>query len=244
MPAGVKATIATKILDGKDAYDEDGAKSLHQYFRGIDKAIEESDSGTVILVGHSLGCVISSAYCLYGGNRKSLAGQVLLSPLVIRQVESFAHPLHTGIRHPGAFFQAAYFVLVAGAPFPSAIKRKVLSTDWLRAALFWPIDREPSRITPELAIQITAAEGRSTVKTQAVNADDYAAEQWIPRPVIPTLYLEGDRDRLGSMRDRTRLEGLPKSAFEIVPDASHWLHIERPTDVWQKISSFVSDLAP
>jgi pimeloyl-ACP methyl ester carboxylesterase len=242
LPAGVEAVVATRADKPDDAYGPDCPTSLLAYFRGIDEAIAGVRAERVLLVGHSLGCVVAAGYAVYGRSRARVAALVLLSPLIVRQVESIAHPARAGLRHPLAFLQAAYFIAMAGIPWPAAVRHRVASSALLRSLAFWPIDRVPARVTADFARELFLVAEHATTQSQVVNSSDYAAERWILNPVLPTLYVEGDRDRLGSMMDRVRVMGVARSRLEIVADAGHWVQIERPEEVWLRIERFGAEL--
>lgn len=73
---------------------------------------------------------------------------------------------------------------------------------------------------------------------------EYRAEQshLLGVPSVPLLYLHGERDgcQLPELAGRAA-EILPAgSRFELVPDAGHFLHLERPGDVGDRIAAFVA----
>jgi pimeloyl-ACP methyl ester carboxylesterase len=62
-------------------------------------------------------------------------------------------------------------------------------------------------------------------------------------PTVPTLYLHGaDDGALGAelLGDVTEHLPVPGSAFELVPGVGHFLHLEAPDPLWDKISRWVS----
>ena len=75
------------------------------------------------------------------------------------------------------------------------------------------------------------------------SSDPFAAEHeaLLRTPPQPTLYLHGDRDGsldVGLVRD-AELHLAPGSRLEIIEDAGHFLHLERPSAVNERILSWV-----
>jgi pimeloyl-ACP methyl ester carboxylesterase len=73
--------------------------------------------------------------------------------------------------------------------------------------------------------------------------DEYAAEQARERdlPAAPLLYLHGSDDGCldAALAGRTAPLLAPRQRVEIVPDAGHFLHLERPDDVNARIAKFL-----
>jgi len=84
---------------------------------------------------------------------------------------------------------------------------------------------------------------RSTFNPQF--ADPEAADEAMATmspPAIPTLYLHGARDgALGAELLGDVMEHLPAagSAFELIDDVGHFLHLEQPETLWAKISGWL-----
>jgi pimeloyl-ACP methyl ester carboxylesterase len=72
---------------------------------------------------------------------------------------------------------------------------------------------------------------------------EYAHEQShvFDAPPVPLLYLQGDRDGclLPALAERAAAALPPSCEFELVRGAGHWLHLEQPEYVNQRIADFV-----
>jgi pimeloyl-ACP methyl ester carboxylesterase len=72
----------------------------------------------------------------------------------------------------------------------------------------------------------------------------YAAEQahWMGVPRVPVLYLHGRQDGCVLPEFAEGAAGVlpPGSEVELVPDAGHFLHLERPDAVCERIATFVA----
>jgi pimeloyl-ACP methyl ester carboxylesterase len=75
-------------------------------------------------------------------------------------------------------------------------------------------------------------------------SDEYATEQARSDavPETPLLYLHGEDDGCiqADLARRTERHLPPQSRVEIVPGAGHFLHLERPDDVNERIAAFIS----
>ena len=61
----------------------------------------------------------------------------------------------------------------------------------------------------------------------------------------PTLILLGERDRLSPPGEGQRLQaGLPSAQLVIIPEAGHYVHIERATEVNHYIADFCLQHTP
>jgi pimeloyl-ACP methyl ester carboxylesterase len=81
--------------------------------------------------------------------------------------------------------------------------------------------------TPELADPTTGDEAAASMNL----------------PPVPTLYLHGSRDgAIGAELLTNPAEFLPApgSAFELLDGVGHFLHLEKPDEVWLRISSWLA----
>ena len=85
---------------------------------------------------------------------------------------------------------------------------------------------------------------RSTFNPQFADpeaVDEAAATMSLP--AVPTLYLHGARDgAIGAdlLGDVTEHLPVPGSAFELMDDVGHFLHLEQPEALWAKISGWLA----
>jgi pimeloyl-ACP methyl ester carboxylesterase len=205
--------------------------------------------GRAVLIGHDWGA--GTAY-IVGAHRPKLfrrivtiavaPAPVLLSPF--RSPSQFVSDLPL-IARQLRFSWYMFFQLLPGISertLPRVIPR--LWADW-----------SPGYDAREDVAHVFAAldgPGRATAALRYYRAfflpwmrrREYAAEQgrMFDVPPVPLLYLHGERDgcQLPAIARRAT-ELLPfDSRFELVPDAGHFLHLERPEDVNERIASFIA----
>ena len=86
---------------------------------------------------------------------------------------------------------------------------------------------------------------RSSLNPQFVDPEAVGeAAATMSPPAVPTLYLHGVRDgAIGAelLGDVTDHLPAPGSAFELMDDVGHFLHLEQPEALWAKISGWLAD---
>lgn len=100
------------------------------------------------------------------------------------------------------------------------------------------------RLHRELAAAIGYYRAEEPGLGQSVAHGAYAAEESAPAsaPPQPTLYLHGERDGcidVALTRDAER-HLAPGSRMEVIADAGHFLHVEKPTAVNDRILAWVT----
>lgn len=70
------------------------------------------------------------------------------------------------------------------------------------------------------------------------------ADDWLRAPRVPTLYLHGDHDGCLDPRlaGRAGVHLPPGSRAEVVPGAGHFLQLDRPEEVGERIAAFLAAL--
>ena len=100
------------------------------------------------------------------------------------------------------------------------------------APLFWPVIAHPRRFPPRALAAIVAEMAPESFRHAAANLAGYdASARWaaITQPVYAAF---GAKDRFVDATDRRTLSKVrPQATCTVVPDASHFLHIERPEAV-------------
>ncbi|HEY3190418.1 MAG TPA: alpha/beta fold hydrolase [Solirubrobacteraceae bacterium] len=221
------------------ALARDGA-ALHRALGGDERAV---------LIGHDWGAV--TAYAL-GAHAPQLfrrivtmavaPGPVLLSPF--RSPSRFFGDLPLIARQLRMSWYMAFQLLpgISERALPRVIPR--LWADW-----------SPGYDAREDLADVAAALGRRDHATAALRyyrafflpwmrRREYAAEQArvLDLPPVPLLYLHGARDgcQLPEIAARAAQILPSDSRFELVADAGHFLHLERPAYVNERITAFIA----
>ncbi|MDX1657382.1 MAG: alpha/beta hydrolase [Nitriliruptorales bacterium] len=112
--------------------------------------------------------------------------------------------------------------------------------EWSPAYVREPEDRQPLRATLESPGTADAAAGYyRAIRGQLVRGGGVARQRALPR--VPTLYLHGGDDGcIGVEYARRGEPHLPAgSRVEIIADAGHFLHLERPDAVADRVIDFL-----
>jgi pimeloyl-ACP methyl ester carboxylesterase len=98
--------------------------------------------------------------------------------------------------------------------------------------LFWPVIAHPRRFPPRALAAIVNEMAPESFRHAAANLAGYdAGARWaaITQPVYAAF---GAKDRFVDASDRRMLARVrPQATCTVIPDASHFLHIERPAEV-------------
>lgn len=66
----------------------------------------------------------------------------------------------------------------------------------------------------------------------------------LPELSMPILIIAGALDRKYCDIARTMSEAVPDARLNVIPDAGHAVHLERPNAFWQTVRTFLTDLTP
>jgi pimeloyl-ACP methyl ester carboxylesterase len=102
----------------------------------------------------------------------------------------------------------------------------------LLSPLFWPVIAHPRRFPPKAFAALVSEMEPESFRHAAANLAGYdAAARWASIDV-PVHAVFGARDRFVDATDRRMLARIrPEADCTVIPDASHFLHIERPHEV-------------
>ena len=213
------------------ALARDGAE-LHRALGGDDRAV---------LIGHDWGAVAAYALAGHAPHRFRRVVTIAVAPGPVLQ-SAFRSPREAARQLRMSWYM--FFQLLPGIS-ERALGRVIprLWADW-----------SPGYDAREDLADVFAAldgDGRATAALRYYRAfflpwmrrREYAAEQAhvLDLPAAPLLYLHGERDgcQLPSIARRADDLLTPPSRFELVPGAGHFLHLERPADVNERIAAFV-----
>jgi pimeloyl-ACP methyl ester carboxylesterase len=102
----------------------------------------------------------------------------------------------------------------------------------LLGALFWPVLAHPSRFPPRAMSALVTEMAPESFRYAAANLAGYDAPARWAAIDVPVHAAFGARDRFVDATDRQMLAQVrPQADCTVIPDASHFLHIERPHDV-------------
>jgi pimeloyl-ACP methyl ester carboxylesterase len=232
--AGGPFGLATWDLPGHGASPQAtrGGLTLDQSTAALATVVEEYD-GDVVLVGHSLGGVITLGYMARYPERvrERVRGVVLAST----PLQHFAHA--AAGRWPGASLEARAIGGVVQSVIESGLFDRVLGkdvgTDDISALSYrlvrWGFGRNPSPTQVRFVRDVIAS------VSPEVRADTFRImtgwdfTPYLPTIKVPTLVVIGGRDRLVSPEESRSLSAcLPRGRTVELPDAGHAVFLERP----------------
>jgi pimeloyl-ACP methyl ester carboxylesterase len=233
--AGGAFGLATWDLPGHGASPPAarGHLTLDVATAALARVVDEYGEGDVVLVGHSLGGVITLGYLARYPERvrERVRGVVLVST----PVQHFAHA--AAGRWPGASLEARALGGVVQTVVESDLFDRVLGKDVgtndISALSYrlvrWGFGRDPSPSQVRFVRDVIAS-----VRPE-VRADTFRIMTgWdftphLPEIEVPTLTVIGGRDRLVNPDESRNLAThLPRGRTVILPDAGHVVFLERP----------------
>lgn len=208
-----------------------GRLSLEFCADALARVIDEAPEGNVVLVGHSLGGVITLAYL--ARHRETAARQVRGAVLVSTPMSHLARAVAG--RWPGAALESRALGRALQFAVESDLAERVLGRDIGRRDLSlsyrvvrWGFGREPSP-SQVLFVRDAIASVRPDVRaeTHRVMSDaDVAA--LLPEVSVPTLVVIGGRDRLVDPEEsRALTDLLPHGRAVTFPEAGHAAFLEQ-----------------
>jgi pimeloyl-ACP methyl ester carboxylesterase len=201
----------------------DRAASIAAYAEALRDLLDHVAVDRVLVVGHSLGGLITQWLAAIDGER--VAGLVLVST----GDGQFGPRQETAFRRAAAMTR---FLRVWGPP-PFMLRpavRTLLAVPLVRRRLLGRAVHDPADIPRDLAEEMLLAVYRSPALADAIQAGLSSDDRLDPQLVAsPTLVISGDRDRLMSPGVGIRLaRDIPNAEHEIWENVGHHPMLERP----------------
>jgi len=207
-----------------------GRLSLEFCADALARVIDETSEGKVVLVGHSLGGVITLAYL--ARHREAAAERVRGAVLVSTPTTHLTRAVAG--RWPGAALESRALGWALQFAVESDLAERVLGRDIGRRDLSlsyrvvrWGFGREPSP-SQVLFVRDSIASVRPDVRAEThrvMSGADVAG--LLPEVSVPTLVVIGGRDRLvDPLESKMLVDRLPRGRAITFPDAGHAVFLE------------------
>lgn len=219
-----------------------GSLTLDYCADALAKVIDEYSDGNVVLVGHSLGGVVTAGYLARHAETaaRSVRGVVFVST----PMQHFANSVAGG--WPGAGVEAQAIGKVMQYMVESDLTERVLGKDMGREDLGlsyrvvrWGFGRKPSP-SQVLFVRDSIAHVRPDVRAETyriMTGHDLGPD--LPKVTMPALVMIGDRDRLVNPRESLAMvRRLPKAEVHRFPDAGHAAFLEEHEDFNEQVRRF------
>ena len=207
-----------------------GRLSLEFCADALARVIDQAADGNVVLVGHSLGGVITLAYL--ARHRESAAERVRGAVLVSTPMTHLARAVAG--HWPGAALESRVLGRALRYVVESDLAERVLGRDIGRRDLSlsyrvvrWGFGREPSP-SQVLFVRDAIASVRPDVRAETHRVmSDADVAGLLPEVAVPTLVVIGGRDRLVDPQESVAMAGLlPRGRAVTFPDAGHAAFLE------------------
>jgi pimeloyl-ACP methyl ester carboxylesterase len=243
--AGGSFGLATWDLPGHGASPSvgSGRLTLEVAVDALARVVEELGDGGVVLVGHSLGGVITLGYLVR--HAESVRDRVRGIILISTPLQHFARA--AAGRWPGASLEARALGGVVQSVVESELFDRVLAkdvgTEEMSALSYrlvrWGFGHQPSptqvRFIRDVLASIPPEVRAETFRI--MTGWDFTPH--LPQLRLPTLVVIGSRDRLvNPAESRTLAEHLPRGRAVAFPDAGHAVFLERPNRFNREVQRF------
>ncbi|MGH2684068.1 MAG: alpha/beta fold hydrolase [Actinomycetota bacterium] len=207
-----------------------GSLTLEYCADALARVIDEYSDGSVVLVGHSLGGVVTMGYLSRHPETaaRMVKGVVLASTPVMHFANSVAG------RWPGAGLEAQAIGKVMQYVVESDLTERVLGRDTGGEDLGlsyrmvrWGFGRRPSP-SQVLFVRDSIASVRPDVRAETYRImTGHDLTPMLPKVQMPAMVMIGDRDRLVNPRESMAMaRGLPRATVVRYPDAGHAMFLE------------------
>ena len=212
------------------AYSE--RTTIPKYVETLAGLIEQVSDGPVVLVGHSMGGMISVTLALE--HPVLVERMVLLSPTISGNLSTWANYLLAPVTLMERFSLGSVVV--------TAVENSIagLTDRLLRPALF----AQRSDITNadyERIRMDTRRSGQGRVRAECFRAmRDNALQGRLNNPETPTLILWGAEDNTVPLRDAGIVaDEWPSADLRIIPKAGHWPQFETPETARRQVAAYL-----
>ena len=217
---------------GHSARDSSPTYTLRGQATLVARVLEQLKVTKATVVGHGWGCAV--ALQLASEYPQLVQRLVLLAPQVYRDPLAFYRPV-IKVQYVGPYLgRALAWAMTSGDPFWTWLRRRGFHDQTVVTSSYLNEIRQPTHVTGTIAALLAmAASPREDVLPKTISAIK-----------APTLILLGQEDIYVPSQEAKRLESaLPGSKLVILPEAGHYVHIERSTDVNRAITQF-SEVQP
>jgi pimeloyl-ACP methyl ester carboxylesterase len=204
------------------------------YAQTIDNLFTALGIESAVVVGHSMGGLISAVFAITYPRR--VERLVLVSAAGIstngrRDVELIAPAL-----------RALEPVLTGCTGWVASRAHMVACRPGLRNATLGLVTRHPSRLDPALAVEQLRGSGKPGFVQALLSTNKYPLREQLGKIACSTLIVWGEKDRTISVRDTERfVQRIPRVRKVIFEDTGHMAMLERPAQFNELLEEFLAE---
>ena len=203
--------------------------SITAYARWVEELCSRIGVERAVVVGNSMGGFI--------GAEMAISSPALVDRLVLAAAAGIS--ITTARRAPVMTFAR---VITAFAAYTAAQGRQVIARPRLRHLILGAVMRHPSRVAPDLLVEITRGAGAPGFRSGLDALLSYDFADRLPEIRCPTLVIWGAQDVLVPVQDAAEFERLiPDSRKVVFDDTGHTPMLERPIEFNEHLMAFIAE---
>lgn len=212
--------------------------SVSSVCNNLHEAIATVASGPRIVVGHSLGGLVSLA--LVAGGLEAV-GLALVAGYPHTAVKILRSPTF-GLSNLVVGFNLAAQLLGGALPLDRRARQILLASSVVRSILLHPFAAHPDRLDPAKLVEALEGTGSLNSLRVAFHADDIDPKSALGNFAGNVALMIGEHDYLHAAADLAQFENEAGRELTVLPGLGHWPQLEDPVRLAAAIDAFANEV--